>query len=577
MFMSVKMRATAVAVVWAAAATASSAMAGTVNVVDLTVPGVDAGLAKGDFTSVDLVQAYLSRIASDNSFYNAFITLNPDALAQAAAADAAYATTPNKGPLYGVPVVVKDSMDLAGFPTTNGWSGFSSKTGGVDLTPTTDAPIVARLEAAGAIILGKTNLPAFAADGTRAATSLIGPTKNAYGPQFAPGASSSGTATSVAADFAVLGLAEETGGSIENPAGAQSLVGIKPTFGLVPTAGIAPLAGSTRDVAGPIAKTVYDAAVTLDVLAGYSPEDPKTAASNGHIPVNGYESYLSKTSLKGARIGLFGSGFKDVTLTPETQKLYNTAIAKLQAEGATVVTDPFAGTDFTKLITNADQGFGSIVYDYNQYLKRLGPGSPVQSLADYTKLTGVDIFSSLTSPLSAFKTFFPGIADQLKTPDVQPDLSTFFTDRQQLLDLYDKVLADNHLDGLVFPQMFDSLPPLDGTAQYPNTTVSEINLLGTPGVTVSGGYYGNGSPFSLIFMGPQFDEGPLLGYAYDYEQATMNRISPTVVPLPTAAAMGGWGLIVCSLGCAVTTRRRRAAYSGTVGSRYFDLSSQVEA
>ena len=135
--------------------------------------------------------------------------------------------------------------------------------------------MVARLKAAGAIILGKTNIPAFSHDGARANTSWDGPTFNAVDRAIAPGASSSGTATAISGSFAVVGLAEETGGSIQNPASAQSLVGVKPTFGLVPNTGVAPLAGSTRDVVGPHARTVKDAALLLDVLAGYTPEDPE--------------------------------------------------------------------------------------------------------------------------------------------------------------------------------------------------------------------------------------------------------------------------------------------------------------
>src|SRR5690606_11455963 len=153
------------------------------------------------------------------------------------------------GPLAGVPIVVKDTMDMTGLPTTGGWSALCAKRGGIDLVPERDAPVVERMRRAGAIILGKTNVPMLSHSGSHANTSWAGPTLNAAMPDRMPGASSAGTATAVAAGMAVLGLAEETGGSIQNPAAAQDLVGVRPTLGLVPNVGILPLSGN-RDVVG---------------------------------------------------------------------------------------------------------------------------------------------------------------------------------------------------------------------------------------------------------------------------------------------------------------------------------------
>ena len=250
------------------------------DVVELTISDVQAGFAAGRFTSEALTLAFLARIEHYEPYYNAFTFMNPTALADARAIDIRRAAGEALGPLAGVPVVVKEAMDMVGFPSTGGWSGLNSATGGIDLFPERDAPVVARLKAAGAVILGRTNIPAFSHDGARANTSWDGPTFNAVDRSICPGASSSGTATAVSASFAVVGLAEETGGSIQNPGAAQSLVSVKPSFGLVPNTGVMPLAGSTRDVVGPHAKSVRDAALLLDVLAGYTPEDPKTVAVN---------------------------------------------------------------------------------------------------------------------------------------------------------------------------------------------------------------------------------------------------------------------------------------------------------
>jgi amidase len=277
----------------------SSANPRPIDVTTLTLTGIQEGYQRGRFTAQELVQAYLDHIARYEPTYNAFTFLNEHALAQAQEFDRRRKGGKPLGPLAGVPVVIKESMDVVGFPSTAGWALMSSQAGGVDLFPAQNATVVQRLLDAGAIVIGKTNIPAFSDDGTRANSSWAGPTYNAVDRTLAPGASSSGTATAVAAGFAPVGLAEETGGSIQNPAGAQSLVGVKPTFGLVPTSGVVPLAASTRDVVGPIARTVRDAALVLDAIAGYSPEDPKTAAAVGQPPASGYTSHLRKSALRG--------------------------------------------------------------------------------------------------------------------------------------------------------------------------------------------------------------------------------------------------------------------------------------
>src|ERR1700712_1947538 len=259
----------------------------TIDVTELTVEQIQSGFASGALTSESLTAAFLERIAQFNPRYNAIIFLNLKALDDARAIDARRAAGETLGPLAGVPVVVKDTMDMAGFPTTAGWTLLYSPTGGVDLMPSTDSPVVARMRAAGCVILGKTNVPVLSATGSHASDSWAGVGLNAVMPDRIPGGSSAGTATAVAGSMAVLGLAEETGGSIQNPASAQDLVGIKPTIGLVPNAGVVPLS-SNRDVVGPVARCVRDAALCLDMLAGYSSEDPKTLAGVGKQPIGGY-------------------------------------------------------------------------------------------------------------------------------------------------------------------------------------------------------------------------------------------------------------------------------------------------
>ena len=179
--------------------------------------------------------------------------------------------------------------------------------------------------------------------------------------------------------MAVLGLAEETGGSIQNPASAQGLVGIKPSFALVPNAGVMPLA-SQRDVVGPIGRCVRDAALALDVLAGFTMADPKTVAGVGNIPEGGYASLLSETALAGTRLGLYGPGWRDQGLTPETAALYARAQGEIAARGATLVEDPFLGSGFAALRRPVSaeyefdaRGLKSAAHDMQNYLARMGP------------------------------------------------------------------------------------------------------------------------------------------------------------------------------------------------------------
>ncbi len=501
-----------------------------IDLPELTVEQVRAGFASGAFTSETLVQACLDRIAAYNPRYNAIIFLNPTALADARVIDRRRAAGEAMGPLAGVPVVIKDPMDMVGFPTTAGWSLLYSKMGGVDLMPATDAPVVARMRAAGTVILGKTNVPVLSHDGTNANNSWAGPTLNAVLADRAPGASSAGTATAVAAGMAVLGLAEETAGSIQNPASAQALVGIKPTMGLVPNAGVVPLSGN-RDVVGPIARCVRDAALCLDVLAGYSAEDPKTMAGVGRRPKGGYTAKLKPDALVGKRIGLYGPGWRDQPLSEEAGELYRRAQSELEALKAILVEDPFAGSGFAELsvITPGNsidtRGMESLPYDLQSYLARLGPDAALKNFADFARATAADNVFGPEGRMSYLHTL-PRFAACLADPSRPPDLSEFIAAKEAYLGLFDEVFERRQLDALVFPQMREELPSLHDTKVIQETTVSEINIAGLPGVIVPAGYYQSGAPFCLIVVGRMWSEGDLLSYAYAYEQATTHRRPP---------------------------------------------------
>ena len=501
--------------------------------IELTVARAQDAFARG-MTAEALTQAFLDRVTALNPRYNAIITFNDAALAEARAIDARRAAGEVLGPLAGIPVVIKDTMDMAGLPSTGGWHFLSSRAGGTDLVPATDSPVVARLRAAGAVILGKTNVPILSATGSHANDSWAGPTLNVALPDRKPGGSSAGTATAVAASLCVLGLAEETGGSIQNPASAQDLVGVKPTFALVPNTGVMPLAGSTRDVVGPIARCVRDAALTLDVIAGYTAADAKTVAAIGKLPRGGYAAGLSTTALAGKRIGLYGPGWRDMLLSDEAAKLYEHAKVELVTAGAALVADPFAGSGFAALAQPAPglghydpRGEESFPYDMERYLRRMGPDASLRSWDAFTRATIAEDPFALGGVLFHLAAM-PGFVTCRSDPTSPPDLSAFVAVREKYLATFTDVMARHRLDALVYPQMCRELPPLRGPGAIHETSVCEINIAGLPGVTVPAGTYASGSPFGLIFIGAEWSEAALLALAFCYEQTTRHRRTPSL-------------------------------------------------
>jgi amidase len=502
-----------------------------IDLTELTVEKVQAGFSSGAFTSESLTRAYLERISEFNGAYNAIVFFNDDAIEEARAIDKRRAAGEKLGPLAGVPVVVKEAMDMKGFPTTGGWSLLHSKTGGVDLFPATDSPVVARMRKADTVILGKTNIPILSHTGAHANGSWAGSTYNSAGREFLPGGSSAGTATAIGANFCVLGLAEETGGSIQNPASAQGLVGIKPTFGLVPNAGVMPLS-SLRDVVGPIARCVRDAALTLDALAGFSMEDPKTIAGVGKQPKGGYTAKLDKGALKGKRIGLYGPGWRTLPLNEEAINLYARTQGELRDLGALLVENPFAGSGFMELrkpsIPGAEfdaRGMESIAYDLEKYLQRMGPDVALKTFGDFAKATEKENAFAPGGVLSWMPNV-PEFVEAMKSPSSPPDMSSFIKLRETYLDIFNTVFAKHKLDAIIYPQMRGPLGPLHGDDYIHETVVSEINIAGLPAVTLPAGFYGSGAPFNLVIVARQWSEADILAFAYDYEQVTRYRKAP---------------------------------------------------
>ena len=496
----------------------------------LSIEKIQEGMSSKLFSAEMLTKAALEQLRLVNPKYNAVIIEIDTALENARQIDARIADGQMVGPLAGVPTVVKDPMDMKGVPTTAGWKKLYSKMGGIDLIPERDSPVVARLRKADAVIIGKTNVPILSWTGSHANDSWAGPTKNPVIESRVPGGSSAGTAASVASHIAVFGLAEETGGSIQNPASAQALVGIKPTIGLVPTAGVVPLS-SNRDVVGPIARTVMDAALALDVLAGYSIEDPKTLASVNRLPENSYASGLSKYSLEGKRIGLYGPGWRPDLLSEETSDLYERAKSELEKIGAILVEDPFEQTNFSELrqITPGTphfdgRGLESIAYDLGNYLKRLGPKAAIKTWEEFVEKIDLNQLTKSGANLG-FLYELPDFVEAIKSPTQPPSLNEFISLKRKYLKIIEEVISNFKLDAMVYPQATQELPELFSGEPIRETTVGEINIAGVPGVTVPAGYYGSGAPFELIFIGSKWSEKNLINLAYSYEQNTLHRQS----------------------------------------------------
>ena len=500
-----------------------------IDVVELTATQVHQDLLASRYTVTELVQAFLERIARYENHYNAFISMNPEALAVAAALDDELRTSGPRGPLHGVPVVIKDNLDHAGLVTTAGFDGFSSATGGIDMVPGDDAAAVERLRDAGAVILGKTNMPDFAGHGTRTRSSVAGETLNPYATDRVPGGSSGGTATAVNASFAVLGLGTETGGSIQNPAAAQALVGFKPTFGLVPLEGVVPIDATYRDVVGPLARTVVDAALTLDVIAGPTPEDPATYAAAEHIPEAGYAAALTTTALEGKRFGLVGSGWREsfLPLAPETEVLYREAIAALRAEGADIVEDPFQDRGWVELYGERPSVPTVGSHDLLVYMQGLGPSAAFHTVEEWEELSGREFRGGRRRRPPA-------------APTATEEGDAFAAWRMEMRALFRAVVEDHQLDGLFFPQAGEPIRPLvedperpdyrpNNHAELPSNIVNDIGL---PTVAVPFAYYDDGTPFVLAFIGDLWTDADLLAYAHDLEQATQARVPPELTVAP---------------------------------------------
>jgi amidase len=528
------------------------------DLMEVTVPRLEAMYASHKYTVTQVVQWYLARIEKYNGIYRAVQYVNTkDALETAAREDAeakAGGANFHRGRLWGVPIVTKENTSVKGLITSDGWMGYMIP--GKELVAPKDATIVAKLRAAGAVLIGQTNMPDFAASDTNRSTAY-GRTGNAYDVRFSPGGSSGGTVTAVTANMAVLGNGTDTGNSIRMPSSTSAVVGVFPTPGLVSIAGIAPL-DWLLDNTGPIARDVTDAAIALDVMAGEDAADPRTARSAAKAQAGPYTQYLKADALKGKRFGvpaivLSGAGIpfqgipasasaKEVAavtqdavtlLRPETREAFLKAIDGLRAAGATVVFDDSILSDSFAVTVSRVGTTPYIREGTEKFLAHYGPAQ-YHSAAEYEKAVG--------SPLPETIIGSGGVYGHVEKPAVKQTLiesdpqaqANFIGPRTKALAMYMETLDRLHLDGYVYPAA--QMPPPDETMPQdgqisggPHSATGWVNMIGVPAVVVPGGFYPGGLPFGLEISARPWRDGDLLGWAYAYEQVTNHRRPPMLV------------------------------------------------
>jgi amidase len=498
----------------------------TFNLETATVADINAAIDAGALSSEKLIRLYLNRIEAYDKKgpkINSVITLNPRALEEARALDAERKTKGRRSPLHGIPIVVKDLVDVAGLPTTAGFKPFGAP------IPERDAAVVTRLKAAGAIILAKVSAENwFGTDGF-GATHPIGATLNPYNVEYTPGGSSNGPGASMASWFATVGVGTDTGGSLQMPAAYNSLVGMLATQGLVSRAGIVPRS-LTQDRAGPLGRSVYDVAVMIDAMAGFDPEDLDTREGLGRYPQGTWAGQLTTPDLRKFRIGVLREAMSTLPANTEAQALFDSALEDMRKAGAQVIDPVVSGIDLARQSDSSSIGVWpyEVIIAGDVYLKRLGPNRPFKTMKDMITTVGPEKFVD-SYPLALS---YPPL-------DEDPGFRRRYRGRQAMRDLIESLLARYDLDEFVI--QYGSTPPLaknvSGAAAPAGGRDSRelrgggiVSSTGLPGIVMPAGYTRDNLPVGIEFIGKSFDDLRLLQVAYGYEQATKKRRSPKITP-----------------------------------------------
>jgi amidase len=492
---------------------------------EATLADLQKKMQAGEESARSLVEKYLRRIDAldkQGPSLHCLIELNPDADDIAARLDAERRSKGARGPLHGIPVLIKDNIGTADRMTTT--AGSLALEGSI---PSRDAFVARKLREAGAVIFGKTNLSEWANFRSTHSSSgwsgRGGQAKNPYALDRNPSGSSSGTGGAIAASCAAVGIGTETDGSIVSPANNCGLVGLKPTIGLVSRAGIIPIAHS-QDTAGPMTRTVTDAAILLGALVGADPDDGVTVAGAAKGRRD-YTTFLDPNALRGARIGIPRKACFGMSVPAD--RIVENAIAVLRKLGAVIV-DPadlpspskVSESEFTVLLCEFKA-------DLNAYLARLGPKAPAHSFQDLIAFN--ERHKDREMPYFGQEIFLQA---EKAGPLTDPNYKTALANGRQWTRTLgiDAVVAKHRLDAFVAPTAGPaSLTDLVNGDYGPNGCSTIPAVAGYPHVTVPAGF-AFGLPVGLSFFGPAFTEGKLLGYAFAFEQATKHRRAPRFLP-----------------------------------------------
>ena len=487
---------------------------------EITIPELQDGMKSGKFTARSLAEKYLGRIDEIDKrgpAVNAIIELNPDALAIAAGLDDERKAKGPRGPLHGIPVVIKDNIDTADrmMTTAGSLALMGSK-------PPKDSVVAQKLRAAGAVILGKTNLSEWAnirsSHSTSGWSGRGGQTKNPYALDRNPCGSSSGTGAGISANLCAIGIGTETDGSIVCPSSSNGLAGIKPTVGLISRSGIIPVSHS-QDGAGPMCRTVRDAAILLGALTGIDPGDSATAASAGKSQTD-YAQYCDPRGLKGARIGVARKYFG---FSESVDALMQQSLDVMKQQGATLI-DP---ADIETLGKFDESELLVFMYelkaDLNAYLARLGPGAPVHTLQDIIDFN--DRNRQKEMPYFGQDLFLKA---QAKGPLTDKEYVDALAKNHQLArtEGIDALMDKHQLDAIVAPTGGPAwLTDLLNGDHVAGGSSNAAAVAGYPNLNVTAGFL-SGLPVGMSFFGRAWSEPTLIKLAYSFEQATKARQAP---------------------------------------------------
>lgn len=482
-----------------------------VEVVEASITELDNAMASGKVTSVQLVDAYLARIAAYDHAgpeLNTLIRLNPNARKEAAARDLERKQGHIRGPLHGIPIIIKDNYDTGDMPTSGGSLALANS------QPSQDGFVVKKLRDAGAVIIAKSNLHELAA-GITTISSLGGQTRNAYDPARCPGGSSGGTGAAIAASFATVGWGSDTCGSIRIPSAFGSLFGLRPTQGLVSRTGIIPLA-HTQDIGGPLARTATDLAIALDVTVGLDEADSATRVLRDR-PLPHFQQSLDRNALRTARIGVLLPYFVDTE--GEIADTVRAAIAAMRAQGATIIQLPVP--EFDTLIAGTRVIDMETKFDLAEYLKGV-PNAPVHSLHEI-----------LDRGL-----FDKALEVRLHTADTASSLGSetrkLALRRQALMRVrIERIMDSLSLDAIAYPTMRQR-PVFPGETQL-GTTCALSAQTGLPAISIPAGFSADGLPIGIELLGRGFTDTKLVSLGFAFEQSGARRRAPSTTP----ALVGG--------------------------------------